>query len=205
MKRRQPNPRLYLALAALTVLVGGGAVYLQFNSLSGVAQETARLKLEAKNSTEIGKELEDAKALLVSTSEKLQHLEKGVPETAYVPTLLTEIENFGRSHGIEVLGVKPQEPPVQTAKKGEEKRSRKPYNELIIEIKGRGKYGSAMRFVSAMTKFPKIVAVRMVTLAPRAAAADKTVEPGTLDITVELRAYVFPLPTAQTTPEEKGA
>jgi hypothetical protein len=117
-------------------------------------------------------------------------LEQGVPEFAYVPTLLKELEAFGISNGIEVFGVRPMPNPVQTPKDKEKKRIQKAYIELLIEVKGRGRYENVMRFIQGLKAFPKIVASKAVSLSPRNdSQSENTSE---LDVTVELKTFLFP-------------
>ena len=117
------------------------------------------------------------------------HLEKCVPEFAYVPTLMTDLETIGKQNNIEVLGVRPM-PAVD--KKGDKGKSteRKSYQELKIEIKGRGTFRAVQGFLKALTTFPKIVAARTVTLAPKMEVGKTS--GSKLDVVVELKTYVFP-------------
>jgi Tfp pilus assembly protein PilO len=201
--KKQPNPKVFLALAALSLTGGATAVAFQYLALTETTENVAKLKKDALDEKDLAANLAKSVEQLKTTSAKLNHLEKGVPETAYVPTLLTELEKFGKSRNIEVLGVRPLETPKGKPGSEKEKAAAKPYNELAIEIKGRGTYGNAMRFVQSMRSFPKIVAVRTVTLSPK--TGNEAASLGTLEITLELRAYVFPLPTVDEASAEGSA
>lgn len=193
--KKGPNPRTYMFMAIGTFVVGLGASYFGYSQVTGVQGEVNALKAEVKDEKEVQAELDKAKSTLDECSTKLQHLEKGVPQAAYVPTLMTELEKTGKQFGIKVLGVRPIAKQMGAARKEEADPSaaaKKAYEEMTIEVKGIGNYGSVMRWVNSLQQFPKVVAARSVTLAPK-------VEPGStekpLDITVELRAYVFKDPT----------
>lgn len=128
------------------------------------------------------KKLDDCQALLT-------HLEQGVPDHAYLPTMLSELEKVGKDNGIEVTGVKPILRPAPPKKEGE-KAQKKTYELLDIEVKGRGKFDAVRKFITAMNVFPKVVAARTVGLVPKTASGQEWSDE--LDITVELRAFVFP-------------
>jgi Tfp pilus assembly protein PilO len=204
--RRGPNPRTYMLMAVGTFVLGLGASYMGYSQMTGVQGEVSALKTQVKDEKEVQAELDAAKGKLDECAAKLQHLEQGIPELAYVPTLMTELEKTGKQFGIKVLGVRPiPKTGIQAPKQGDlEPSAKKAYEELAIEVRGIGTYGSVMRWVNALQQFPKIIAARSVTLAPK-------VEPGKtqtdLDVTLELRAYVFPQANGSqpaTTPTEDG-
>ncbi len=194
--KRGPNPRTYMFMAIGTFVVGLLASYFGYNQVTSVQGDVNALKAEVKDEKEVQGELDKAKATLEECAAKLAHLEKGVPQFAYVPTLMTELEKTGKQYGLRVLGVRPVAKQLGVVKKEDfdpSAAAKKAYEEMTIEVKGIGSYGSVMRWVNSLQQFPKIVAARSVTLAPK-------VEPGSdekpLDMTVELRAYVFKEPQA---------
>jgi Tfp pilus assembly protein PilO len=191
--RKVPNPNLFLILAVVTFFAGTGLVGLQASSLSAKRHTVEELKGQAQDPTEVQRKLDTSKSQLDDCSSKLAHLEMGISDSAYVPTLLQQLEKFGLSNGIAVTGVRPV--PKPPTKKGETE-TRKAYEELNLEVKGRGSYGDVMRFVSGLQTFPKIVAARTVSLQPTTDNTRK--DTGDLDVTIELRAYVFPDTTAST-------
>jgi Tfp pilus assembly protein PilO len=195
--RRGPNPKTFMFMAIGTFILGLGASYMGYSQMTAAQGEIATLKGEVKDEKEVQSELDTAKAALDECSVKLQHLEQGIPELAYIPTLMTELEKTGKQFGIKVLGVRPM-PKSQTAASAKQVEGgadkKQAYEELSIEIKGIGTYGSVMRWVNSLQQFPKIVAARSVQLSPK-------VDPGKaqheLDMTVELKAYVFRQPAAK--------
>ena len=192
--KRGPNPRTYMFMAIGTFVVGLLASYFGYTKVTSVQGEVSALKAEVKDEKEVQAELDKAKQTLDECSAKLEHLEKNIPQFAYIPTLMTELEKTGKQYGLKVLGVRPVAKQVGIAKKEDADptaAAKKAYEEMTIEVKGIGSYGAVMRWVNSLQQFPKIVAARSVTLAPK-------VEPGQvekpLDMTVELRAYVFKEP-----------
>lgn len=192
--RRGPNPKTFMFMAIGTFILGLGASYMGYSQVTAAQGEVASLKAEVKDEKEVQSELDTAKAALDECSIKLQHLEQGIPELAYIPTLMTELEKTGKQFGIKVLGVRPMVKEANNAVKTDEGGGpqKKAYQELSIEVKGIGTYGSVMRWVNSLQQFPKIVAARSVQLSPK-------VDPGKgsneLDMTVELKAYVFKQPS----------
>jgi Tfp pilus assembly protein PilO len=193
---KTPNPKIFMVLTGVSLLAGMGLCYMQYNALGEVNTNRERLRAEAKDEKEVQAELATAKTELAEIYTKISHLEQGVSEWAYVPTLLKELEKTGQTSGLQVLGVRPipkTVKPTMVSKKDnpdEATITRKPYNEQDIEIRCRGDYRSVMNFTKALQMFPKIVAARTVSLQPKSGAQT----PGSpqLEAVIELRAYLFP-------------
>lgn len=188
MKKKSPKPTIWLVLTALVAFVGAGGMYMQYSSYSSSQEEKDKLKKEVKRPYQVQEELDDTKKQVEEGQKQLEHLEKSVPAFAYVPTLLKELESFGREHGLEVFGVRPIPKQDSSKDKKSGKQKKLPYVELVIEVQGRGTFRAASEFVSALQTFPKIVAARAVSLKPKN-------EPGLnsdiLDMTIELKTYLF--------------
>lgn len=216
MNKRSPSPKVFLILTILTVLAGSALAYMQFSAYGEVTTDIEKLKKEAKDANQVQQELDDAILQLNETRAKLTHLEQSVPEMAYVPTMLKELEKLGKECGIDVTGVRPVPRPVKPVAKvtdGESssKKARKPYVELDIEVRGRGSYASVMKFVDGLTTFPKIVAARTISMQPKSDNKNQTFAAPKLDATIELRSYLFPADgdqkaedTGETKPGEKS-
>lgn len=191
-----PNPKIFLVLTVTTLLVGSGLTYMQYGGYTEATAEVEKLKKEAKNQEDVERELQVAIDRLNETRGKLVHLEQSVAETAYVPTMLKELEKLGTECGIQVTGVRPIPRQIVKAtnvkdESGEStKKARKPYNELDIEVKGRGNYKAVLKFITGLTTFPKIVAARTVSLQPK--VDSRIGGKPSLDCTIELRSYLFP-------------
>ena len=191
---KKPNPKMFMALTAMAVVIGGYISNLQYSSVNELKANIKKLKSEDKDEHMLTAELNTVDALLATSQSKLDHLEQSVSQTAYVPTLLKELENIGRENGIAVLGVRPI-PKVNNPK---EKKVRKPYVELDIEVKGRGSYAAVQRFVQALKIFPKVVAARTLALTPKV-GPDAGIGVN-LDVEFQLSTYLFPSSEATSAP-----
>lgn len=198
--KRSPNPRTYMLMAIGTLALGAVASYFGYSQMTGVEAQVAELRTQVKDEKEVQKELDSSKAKLEECATQLKHLEEGVPDFAYIPSLMTELEKAGKQFGIKILGVRPIPKPIVPGKK--EDASKKAYDELAIEVKGFGNYGSVMRFVNSLQQFPKIVAARSVSLTPKADPGQTRPD---LDVVVELRAYVFPETKKAEAPKDEAA
>lgn len=189
-----PNPTTFLIMAIGALVVGSGAIYWQYSQLSDRLASVANLKKALRDENQTRREVESSQVKVDESRQRLVHLEQGVPELAYIPTLLTDLERIGKENGIEVLGVRPVAKQAEAKKPNESGQApkKKTYEELTIEVKGRGKYDSVAAFLQALRTFPKIVAVRSVTLTPKYMDTGPKAESPTLDATVEIRAFLFP-------------
>ncbi|MCA1948469.1 MAG: type 4a pilus biogenesis protein PilO [Armatimonadetes bacterium] len=196
MKRKAPNVKaIGITMVALTV-AGLGLCAYQYSALSDVSAKAESLAKEVQEQASIAKRAEDTASRMERTAARLAHLELSVSQAAYIPTMLTELERTGQQSGLVVLGVRPIEAPKPTSKDSkdgkESPKKRKPYQELDIEVKGRGPYRAALNFLKALQSFPRIVAVRSLTLSPKSqAGASADVKPE-LDFTITIRTFVFP-------------
>ncbi len=180
---------LFLGLTLLTLAGGGGLAYMQYGKIGAAQTKLQELRGQARDKAEVERELEQTEEQLAQIHTELKHLEKSVPQMAYVPTMLAELERIGKENGIVVTGVKPMPEKVQP--KGQETNTQpKPYKEIAIEVQGRGNYASVMRFVQALTRFPKIVAAENLSLSPVSGQQDNG--RNELTVTIYLNAFLFP-------------
>ena len=212
--KRAPNAKLFMILTIATTVFGGAGVGYLVSNRGAAQKEFSTIRKQIRDEKKVQAELKEQQNKLQESSEKLAHLEAGVPDSAYIPTLLTELEMIGRSHGLEVTGVKPKEQkdstPAQDSNstdKDKKKVAKKSYNELLIEVKGNGVYKSIEGFVNALQQFPKIVGVISVDLTPRVKFGERNeADDGNkhLDVTINLRAYAFPSPSDTASRDEAG-
>lgn len=192
---KKPNPKPFLIMMLLTIVVSGGLCYMQYQSYSQVTADVERLTKEKKDAKQVQAELAESQAKLEQSKLQLAHLEQGVPELAYVPTLLKELEKAGTEAGVEVLGIRPVPRSAPAPKKGESLKAKsKPYSELDIQVNCRGNYKAAVRFLKALQMFPKIIAARTISMQPKSGQQKEDKSVGTspkLDVVFELRAYLF--------------
>jgi Tfp pilus assembly protein PilO len=182
------NTRTLSLLAIGAFVLGGGAIYLQYNSMVEAEAKANALDDEVPDREELEKSLSEAVARKKTLETELVHLETGVHELAYIPTLLKEIETLGNSAKVKVTGVRPMPPPALPPGVMPEKKA---YETVEIDLTGKGDYQSIITMVDLLRNFPKIVAVQTMNLTPR------TDNGGTryshIDTQIRLRAFVFPV------------
>ncbi len=208
-----PSIRTIVLLMVGALLIGGGATYWASGAASAAKTRYAKLASEVPEEKDLEKMVADSQLKVDDYKNQLNHLEEGVPNLAYVPTLLTELETLGKEHNIAVTGVRPIVAD-KISKNNDDKASgseKKPsYQEMSIDITGRGSYADVMQVVEALKKFPKILSIQTVGLNPKKdAQKDKSSATTTvqLDATVRIKAYLFPLPdkSADSKPGQTGA
>ncbi|HSI72012.1 MAG TPA: type 4a pilus biogenesis protein PilO [Fimbriimonas sp.] len=187
---KQPDFRLFAGLAAASLLVGGFMVYSQYNGVAEQQERVAKIQKEVDDAAGVRNRLADSETHLADIQRRLAHLEKGIPDYAYIPTLLRELEQFGKTNGIQVTGVRPVIAKVSASP--DENAERKAYDEMTIEVKGRGRYDDSLKFLRALHQFPKVVAARTISLQPRPLITDRPGDPPNLEIAIELKIFVFP-------------
>lgn len=195
------TPNALTLLAVLALAIGGGAVYFQYNNMVEAEAKAKSLDSEVPEESELLADLEKAKGEITTLGAELTHLEAGVPQPAYIPTMLQELEQTSTNANLKVTGVRPIVPPPLPP--GAE-RENKAYQEVEIDITGKGDYQSVINLVDMMRKFPKIVSVQTLNLTPKVEANQSTYS--SLDTTMRLKAFVFPSnqPPQSTTKEVAG-
>ncbi len=190
MKRKMNlTPKSMYAFSVLVLLAGAGLIYMTYQGIEEKSAQIRTLQAEVRNPKELETELAGIEETLAKLQSELRHLERGVPANAYIPTMAKELETVGIKEGITVMGVRPQPVVAPTGDKGGSKRP-KAYEEHIITVKGRGSFGNVMRFLQAMNRFPKIVAVKMMNLSPKVDPLKPIASPN-LDVEIEFKAYAF--------------
>jgi Tfp pilus assembly protein PilO len=190
---KQGKPKALGLMAVVILGLGGGATYFQYQSVQRAKADVAALEGQVPSQKELQKSLSDSHQKLTEYQSKLAHLESSVPDVAYIPTLLKELETLGNGHGIKVTGVRPAPQAfMQPAAPMEEgkKAKKKEYEEIEIEVKGRGRYEHVKAFLDALQTFPKVLAVKTVSMTPmRESGSGRTSE---IEATINVVAYVFP-------------
>jgi Tfp pilus assembly protein PilO len=185
-----PQPKLFLRLSGVVAVLGVGLMYMTYSSNSETIAKIEQLQKEVRDEKEVQTELTNNKRNVMELKAKLEHLESGVQQAAYIPTMLKELEDYGKKNKMTILSVKPVMA-ANAGKKGDKKKSS--YEELNVAVKARGEYADTVRFLNALTNFPKIIAIRTVSIAPKADASMQLKKKGKpqLDVDLEVRAYVF--------------
>ena len=193
MKGR-PDPRLFMLLGGVGVVMGAGLLYVQYSGLTEQQAKVDKLTGEVRAQRDVPAQLEVSQRELDKVKSELAHLERNVPDFAYVPTLLRELETIGTASGLKVLGIRPLAK-SEAAKADDAKGLRKPYEEIDVDVTCRGSYGGILKFVNALNAFPKIVAVRAVSVEPKPDPLQPKLAPQ-LEINARMRAYLFREPQA---------
>ncbi len=186
------NPARSIALMALGIVaLGGGLVYWQFSVHGDAEARLGKLKADTPDETKLQKQLTDAQAALYKSSTDLQHLEGGVPTLAYVPTLLKELEEVGRTNNLQVTVFKQANTPGTPvpAKADAKKIADKPYDEIEFDVSGRGSYQAVGQMLDQLQKFPKIVSVESVGVTPKRDAQGNN--GSMVEATMHLKAFIF--------------
>ena len=174
-----------LGIALLCLIGLGGSLYHAKTS------ELSKLKvqLEAKESqfTEVRaklNELPQYEAQYGKLQARLSVLEPSLPDSAYIPTFLRQIEGLATGTQNNILMIRPK-PAIQRAAaptttindetgeivkiEGEAaapKPAPLPYDFVPIELRLEGTYWTAIDFLAELQKFPKMIAVNDVSFSP---------------------------------------
>ena len=191
MKKRAPNAKIFLALTGLTLIGGTAGLMLETKALNANRMKVEELRLLKQDEATVQDQLDESKQKLEDSKIKLTHLESNIPTTAYIPTMLQELERMGIEQGIAVTGVRPMPAPAaQRSPDGKEEiKVAKAYEEVTIEVKGRGTFDNVEKFLKSLQSFPKIVAARTVSMEPKIDPMNPMLQQ--LEITIELKAFMF--------------
>ncbi len=208
-----PDRKVVLALIGIAILclIGLGASLYQAK-----AAELERLEQELEDKEahyeEIRAKLRRMPAL-ESRHEELQErlsvLEPSLPDSAYVPTFLRQIETLASETKNAILLIRPK-PPVErsgadavainnetgeiTAATGTDaavnQRNALPYDFRPIELKLEGTYWTMVAFLEQLRQFPKMIAVNDVSFSPKGGEGEHSRSPD-LTATMELTAVIL--------------
>jgi Tfp pilus assembly protein PilO len=204
-----------LIIIAVVIFFGCTLAYLAVaGKLKSTAAEMQAKEKKVTQSKEIAQKLEESKLDYLDAKSQIRFLESSVATSAYVPTLLKQLESLGKSVNLNVIGVRPEvvkeqpgarklssgaqaangnveaasEQKTQSAGQTVAKAQAPPYDELNIDIEVEGKYMNALDFLYKLTSFPKIIAVKSVQMDP---GGDQIVSSPVLNIKMSITAYVL--------------
>lgn len=187
-----------LIILAAVIFFGCVLAYMgAAGKLRAVATELKSKEQQVADAERVAKTLEESRLRYLDTRAQIRYLESSVSTQAYVPTLLKQLEQLGRSVKLKVVSVRPRPVAVaaptrrlnsgaEAAKGNVEAASQqkagsdgaqtaaavdKPYDELPIDLELEGSYVSTMEFLYGLISFPKIIAVNRVELSPAGATA----------------------------------
>jgi len=196
------SEKLFYGLAGGTIVLAGGLLFLQNSALDSLRSDVQTLKAKAESEKDARVKLVQSSRDLADLRTQLAHLEQGIPDAAYVPTMLKELEAMGKTQSVEVTGLRPAAK-KPAAFNGEKKSSEaKPYEPLDLELKGKASYTDLLKFVAALNSFPKILEVRTITISPKPSGALRGADTR-MEITMGIRAFLFKQATS-TPPKKDG-
>jgi Tfp pilus assembly protein PilO len=173
------------------------------------AKETERDKVKAQIA-----QMPQLEAQYAQLQERLSVLEPALPDSAYIPTFLRQIEHLAIGTENQIVAIRPRAEvmPGQQKKggvhindqtgdvvqgEGEEAPATKeaavpklPYRFIPIEVKTEGTYWTAVDFLRELQRFPKMIAVNNVAFSPKTGGRDASANRHTLEATMDMLAVV---------------
>jgi Tfp pilus assembly protein PilO len=177
-----------LLISAFSLVLGGAAVFVQYGSRAEAYSQKAAVESEVPDGKKLMGELREAKSQLAVRTAKLQHLEKDIPNVAYIPTMLRELEQVGLQSSLEVTGVRPV--PPRPSSVGDSRPQSNRWEEVYIDVRGRGDFAAAMDLVDRLKSFPKVVELETISLKPKYKEVSPNYE--YIDTVFRIKAFVFP-------------
>ena len=188
MFRIKPSKKslLCLGVVAILLLLVCSFAYWNLAGRHGVLNKQIVQKEQKLSSSEaIMRRLYAVEQDYMDAQTKLGALEQGVSTKSYVPTLLRQIEELGKSVNMRVVGVRPKPavatPPPPTSSSEDKKKvvvkKPEPYDKLDIDVEVKGKYADVMQFLHKITSFPKIIAVNSVQISPEGGQKEELASP----------------------------
>ncbi|MCX6374786.1 MAG: type 4a pilus biogenesis protein PilO [Armatimonadetes bacterium] len=187
MFRIKPSKKslLCLGVVAILLLLVCSFAYWNLAGRHGVLnKQIVQKEQKLSNSEVIMRRLYAVEQDYMDAQTKLGALEQGVSTKSYVPTLLRQIEELGKSVNMRVVGVRPKPavapPPPPTSSEDKKKvvvRKPDPYDKLDIDVEVKGKYADVMQFLHKITSFPKIIAVNSVQISPEGGQKEELASP----------------------------
>ncbi|MEP0766863.1 MAG: type 4a pilus biogenesis protein PilO [Fimbriimonadia bacterium] len=199
------SQRVFLLLTVITLILAGGLSYMQITEWRTIKSEADKIAKELDNPDALRRQVSEVRNAMVSSRLAVAHLELNLPTRDYVPTMLRELEAMGHASGLRITGVRPvpkkEKPKAVDGEKdkaapgapkddSKKKEERKPYEEMDFDIQATGQYMQILKFLEMVSGFPKIIAVRSVSI--NATPNPRDVGPPKLTATFGVRAYIFP-------------
>jgi Tfp pilus assembly protein PilO len=182
------DPKTMGLIALFSITVGGAAVFMQYGARADAVGRVNSVRAELPDEDGLNRELREALDELEDQTMRLAHLAEGIPDIAYIPTMLKELELIGEENGLTVTGVRPIPPRKQPP--GSVGAPKQQFQELQIDVTARGDYDAVLDMLDSLRQFPKIVAVETVGMKPKFLANSGDYEH--IAVSVRLLAFVFP-------------
>ncbi len=197
-------------IAAILLVVAGGVLYLLNNSIQSATKEEADKAAQVGSAQQVAEKYQATLTDYNATCSQLQFVEKSIAPNAYIPTLVPQIEHLAQSYDLNVSAIRPgpvSAAPAPAASTDPSAPAAPPYQTMSLGLTLSGSYTQIMKFMYSLTKFPKIITVKSLSLSPAGSAPTVNGKPQTnLSANIAMAAYVFvpdpndALPVATTTP-----
>ncbi|MFB3880212.1 MAG: type 4a pilus biogenesis protein PilO [Armatimonadota bacterium] len=201
---------------AILCLVGlGGSLYhAKAAELKQLQRQLDKKQTELRETKAKVKQLPQLEQQYQNLRERLTVLEPALPNAAYIPTFLRQIEGLATGTNNDILLIRPKPAIKKTAanaavkindetgevvKEGstgspggeaaEKKAPELPYDFVPIELRVQGTYWTVINFLSELQKFPKMIAANDVSFSPTQTGKEGQRSP-TLTASMELTAVV---------------
>ncbi len=200
--------------SVVALLLCIGIVVVGMSQISSVRAELAEKEAQVEDGRQFARLLEASERNYYEALDELRHLEKSATPRSYIPTLLKQLEELGKSVNLRVTGVRPipdqPRPRQKSSQEGEdgkgsaeEKETPPPYQVQRIEVKCEGTYADALSFLNRLTTFPKIMTVNSVDISPGAMSRSGSGQvSGKLEITFNLSAFILDEKDGQGGPDD---
>jgi Tfp pilus assembly protein PilO len=183
---------MVLVAIAAVIFLGfiAGCLAVSNKMKNTTAELDAKLK-KVNESKQIAQKLEKSKLAYLDTKSQIKCLETSISTEAYVPTLLKQLEQTAKVVKLKVINIQPEQvekkqaprsvtsgaqasagnveqaSKTTDAAKAAAKEQPKPYEELNIALEFEGKYSNVLDFLYRVTSFPKILAVKSVSISQK--------------------------------------
>jgi len=208
-----------LVIAALCMIGLGASLYRA--KAAHVGQMQRELREKRTELAELHDKLArqpDLESQFAKLQARLSVLEPALPDSAYIPTFLDQIEKLARQTRNRIVMIRPKQqandarkkalaineesgepsnnagPAPKKAKAGsgtaDEEKPKLPYDHVDIEVKVQGSYWTVIDFLAKLQRFPKMIAVNDIAFTPERVGASAQRTPANLTASLALTAVV---------------
>ncbi len=181
------------------LLLSVGSTYLPFSFMQEVQREVAERQQQLERARQAPQQLRQLQQQYENAQRELRFLEQGVSQSAYIPTMLKQIEGLAQSLNLKIVAIRPQQNtqnnqtaqnPSNQQSSGNQPPAKKAYEEQLIEINLQGKFWAMMSFLKQLDEFPKILAVQTLNAQAKVKPEEENTNPD-LDIRMTVKAFIF--------------
>ncbi len=183
-----------LGIAILCLIGLGGSLYhAKSSQLKQLQQELSRKQTELTSTKEKVQKLPQLEDQYQVLRARLAVLEPTLPNAAYIPTFLRQIEGLATGTNNAILLIRPKPPVKKTGAKAavtinnetgevideakkpagapdagaaKKEEPELPYDFVPIELRVQGTYWTVIGFLSELQRFPKMIAVNDISFSP---------------------------------------